>query len=342
MAEDKEDPWLGGGRRGEESPAEQTAVTRDGSGTGKGSAWEREVLERLLFETLREQRRARRWSIFFKLALLLYLVALFVAYLPGEWGADGLPTGKHTALVEVRGVIADDEEANADTIVSGLRKAFENTYAAGIILRINSPGGSPVQAGYVYDEIKRLRSKYPNKKLYAVVTDICASGGYYIAAAADEIYADKASLVGSIGVVMNSFGFVEAMKKLGVERRLFTAGEHKGFLDPFSPVKEEELQHIQRMLEDIHQQFIAKVKAGRGERLGDDPELFSGLIWTGEQALELGLVDGLGSSGYVAREIIGAEKIVDYTHRRPYLERLAERLGGGLAQALRSLWPVVQ
>ncbi len=342
MDEDnKQDPWL------REKPA-STAETQAGrqAGTGgerggrkkDGEGWEREVLERLVFAALREQRRARRWGIFFKLVLILYLVAVFVVYMPGDLGGDALPTGKHTALVEVRGVIADDAEANADTIVSGLRDAFKNEHVAGIILRINSPGGSPVQAGYVNDEIARLREKYPDKRLYAVVTDICASGGYYIAAAADEIYADKASLVGSIGVLMNGFGFVDAMKKLGVERRLITAGEHKGFMDPFSPLKEEERNHIQAMLDDIHQQFIATVKAGRGERLKDDPRLFSGLIWTGEQALELGLIDGLGSSSYVAREIIGAEKIVDYTRRRPYLERLAERLGSGVAQALQSLW----
>ena len=333
----KQDPWL----RDEPSPRGEKGAGKEvqpQAGGAEKSAWERDVLERLAFAALREQRRARRWGIFFKLFMVLYLVAIFVAYLPDELGGDGLPSGRHTALVEIRGVIADNEDANADTIVSGLRDAFENKHAAAVILRINSPGGSPVQAGYVNDEIARLRKQYPDKRLYAVVTDICASGGYYIAAAADEIYADKASMVGSIGVLMNGFGFVEAMKKLGVERRLITAGEHKGLLDPFSPLKEDERRHIQSMLNEIHQQFIAVVRKGRGERLKDDPQLFSGLIWTGEQALELGLVDGLGNSSYVAREIVGAEKIVDYTRRRPYFERLAERLGTGVAQALQSVF----
>ncbi len=335
--DNQQDPWL----RDEPSPSGEKGAGKDVQAGRKGAdkeGWEREVLERLAFASLREQRRARRWGIFFKLLLILYLVAIFLVYMPGEWGGDGLPSGRHTALVEIRGVIADNEEANADTIVSGLRDAFENKHAAAVILRINSPGGSPVQAGYVNNEIARLRKQYPDKRLYAVVTDICASGGYYIAAAADEIYADKASMVGSIGVLMNGFGFVDTMKKLGVERRLITAGEHKGLLDPFSPLKDDERQHIQRMLDDIHQQFIAVVKKGRGNRLKDDPALFSGLIWTGEQALALGLVDGLGSSSYVAREIVGAEKIVDYTRRRPYFERLAERLGTGVAQALQSLF----
>ena len=332
MDDDKrQDPWLG-----EAVPPAETERRKRERG-GDEEAWRRDVLERLLFAALKEQRRARRWGIFFKLVLILYLVAIFVAYLPGEWGGEALPTGDHTALVDVRGVIADDKEANADTIVSGLRDAFRNRHAKAVILRLNTPGGSPVQAGYVNDEIARLRKKYPGKKLYAVITDICASGGYYIAAAADEIYADKASMVGSIGVLMNGFGFTEAMKKLGVERRLITAGKHKGFLDPFSPLKEDERRHLQNMLDNIHQQFIATVKRGRGDRLKDDPDLFSGLIWTGEEALALGLVDGLGSSSYVAREIVGAEKIVDYTHRRPYIERLAERLGTAVAQSLAAM-----
>jgi len=219
-------------------------------------------------------------------------------------------------------------------LVSGLRRAFKDKNTAGVILRINSPGGSPVQSGYVYDEIKRLRKKYPDIKLYAVVTDICASGGYYIASAADEIYADKASIVGSIGVLMDGFGFVDTMKKVGVERRLLTAGKHKGILDPFSPLKPSEVKHVQRLLDSIHQQFIDAVKAGRGDRLADDPQLFSGLFWNGEEGLKLGLVDGLGSSSYVAREIIGEEKVVDYTARPNYFDRFAERIGATMANVL--------
>ena len=231
-------------------------------------------------------------------------------------------------------IISDEAEASADNVISGLRDAFEDDNTAGVILRINSPGGSPVQAGYIYDEIKRLREKYPDIPLYAVVTDICASGGYYIAAAADEIYVDKASIVGSIGVRMDSFGFVGTMDKLGVERRLYTAGESKAFLDPFLPSKASDVAHIETLLVDIHEQFINAVKEGRGDRLKESEDMFSGLIWTGEESLDMGLVDGLGSSSYVAREIIEAEEIVEFTTEPDLLERIADRLGVGVAQAM--------
>ncbi|MEW6353636.1 MAG: signal peptide peptidase SppA [Pseudomonadota bacterium] len=297
------------------------------------SAWERDVINRLLFAGLNEQRRARRWNIFFKSLLFLYLFLLLIMYMPGTW-TKSVAVGKHTALVEVRGVIADDAEASADNIITGLRAAFKDGNTAGVILRINSPGGSPVQAGYINDEIKRLRGKYPKIPLYAVITDMCASGGYYVAVAADKIYADKASLVGSIGVLMDSFGFVETMDKLGVERRLLTAGEHKGLLDPFSPAKPEDVAHIQNMLNVIHKQFIETVRKGRGARLKESPELYSGLIWTGEQGVTLGLVDALGSSSYVAREIIGAADIVDFTPREDYLSRLTGRFGVEMLDAL--------
>jgi protease-4 len=221
-------------------------------------------------------------------------------------------------------------------VVSGLREAFKDKNTVGIILRINSPGGSPVQSGYIYDEIMRLKGLNPDIPLYAVITDICASGGYYIASAADEIYADQASMVGSIGVVMNGFGFTDAMDKLGVERRLMTAGTNKGFLDPFSPLKEEEVSHVKGLLGNIHQQFIDAVKSGRGERLSESPEIFTGLIWTGEQGVQLGLVDALGSSSYVAREVIGNEKIVDFTPRPDYWERFADRIGMTMANVLSS------
>jgi protease-4 len=276
--------------------------------------WQEEIVNRLAFAALNEQRRSRRWNIFFKTLFLAYLFLIFFAlYLPEETG-KGITVGKHTAVVELNGMIADNTEANADDIVAGLRAAFRDENTAGVILRINSPGGSPVQAGYVYDEIVRLREKYPETKLYAVITDMAASGGYYVAAAADEIYADKASVVGSIGVLMNSFGFTEAMDKLGVERRLYTAGEHKGMLDPFSKENPADVAHIKTMLNNIHQQFIDAVKQGRGDRLIDDPNIFSGLFWTGEESINLGLVDGLGSSSYVAREII--QQRVPLNHHR--------------------------
>lgn len=302
-----------------------------------GDDWERDVLNRLAFATLNEQRRARRWSVFFKALAFIYVGALVLLfYNSSGLGEKGIAGGKHTAIIEINGTIADDTEASADNIVTGLRAAFKNSNTAAVILRINSPGGSPVQAGYVNDEIKRLRAKYPDIKLYAVITDMCASGGYYIAVAADEIYADKASIVGSIGVLMNGFGFVEAMKKVGVERRLITAGKHKGILDPFSPIKKEELQHVHSLLDSVHQQFIHVVKEGRGDRLSNSPELFSGLFWNGEKGLELGLVDGLGSSSYVAREVVGVEKMVDFTVHASVLDRFAERIGVGFAKVLSS------
>ena len=340
MADDKRiDPWLGQ----ESNPSEEPSSSGENSAVDSAAAsqtgdsevkWQRTMIERLAFGALQEQRRSRRWSIFFKALFLLYFIAVFIAYMPGDLAEKGIAGKDHTALVEIHGVIADDSEANADDIISGLRDAFENKGTKGVIMRVNSPGGSPVQSGYVYDEIVRLREKYPAIHLYAVVTDLCASGCYYIASAADEIYADKASIVGSIGVLMNGFGFVDTMKKLGVERRLFTAGENKGFLDPFSPVKEEEKAHLEGMLETIHQQFINAVKKGRKDKLADDPKMFSGLMWTGEQAVKLGLVDGLASSSHVAKDIIGADKIVDFTYREPYFEKFAKRFGASMAKSL--------
>lgn len=300
--------------------------------------WQQEVLTKLVFATLNEQRRSRRWSIFFKAVFLGYLfLVLFVAMSGGEADHRKYTTGKHTSLIDITGVIAAGADASADNIIAGLRDAFEDKNTAGIILRINSPGGSPVQAGYINDEIKRLRGKYPRIKVYAVISDICASGGYYIASAADEIYADKASLVGSIGVIMNGFGFVDTLKKLGVERRLYTAGKHKGFLDPFSPQNPEEVAHVKTMLENIHQQFINVVKEGRGKRLKENDQLFSGYIWTGEESVKLGLVDGLASSSKVARDIIKAKDIVDYTHRPNYWQRFADRIGASAALKLATL-----
>lgn len=296
--------------------------------------WQQQVIDKFAYAALEEQRRARRWGIFFKLLGFAYLILLLLVFKSGGMGGAPLAGGRHTALIEVNGVIAADGDASADNIVTALRDAFENKHSAAVILRINSPGGSPVQAGYVNDEIVRLREKYPEKKLYAVITDMCASGGYYIAAAADEIYADKASVVGSIGVLMDGFGFTGTMEKLGVERRLLTAGEDKGFLDPFSPLKPEEVEHARDLLKEIHEQFVNTVKRGRGDRLAKDPKLFTGLIWTGVQALELGLVDALGSASYVAREVVKAEDIVDYTPHEPVLDRFARRLGRTMAEAM--------
>lgn len=297
-------------------------------------SWEREMLTQLAESSLKEQRRARRWGIFFKLLTFIYIGGILYMY--GDAGLTKVHLNeKHTALVDVNGVIADNEEASADKIVTALRDAFDNENSAGVILRINSPGGSPVQSGYVYDEVVRLREKHPDTPLYAVVTDICASGGYYIASAADKIYADKASIVGSIGVRMDNFGFVEAMEKLGVERRTLTAGENKALLDPFLPVDEKATAHLQKMLTEIHQQFIDSVKKGRGDRLDTSVEgIFSGLIWTGEAAVKIGLVDDLASSSYVAREVIGQETIVNYTLEDDILERFAERLGSSVAQVI--------
>jgi len=300
--------------------------------------WQQEVLTKLVFASLNEQRRTRRWSIFFKALFAAYLFfLLLVTMLPGGREHAKFTMGKHTSLIDVSGVIAAGANASADNVIAGLRDAFEDGNTAAVILRLNTPGGSPVQAGYIYDEIKRLRAIHPTIRVYAVISDICASGGYYIASAADDIYADKASLVGSIGVIMNGFGFVDTLKKLGVERRLYTAGTHKGFLDPFSPSKPEEVAHIKKMLENIHQQFIQAVKDGRGKRLKDNKELFSGLIWTGEESIKLGLVDGLASSSTVARDIVKSPNIVDYTHRPNYWQRLADRVGASAATRLATL-----
>jgi protease-4 len=300
----------------------------------RNEGWEKQVLEKLALSSLQEQRRARQWSIFFKSLTFIYLFILLFIF-SGWFGGDEMSMSrKHTALVELRGVISPDSISSADNINAGLQHAFKDAKTQGVILRINSPGGSPVQAGYINDEIRRLRAEYPEIPLYAVVEDICASGGYYVAVAADKIYVDKASMIGSIGVLMNGFGFTGAMEKLGVERRLLTAGENKGFLDPFSPLNPNQEEYAQKMLNDIHEQFIQVVKEGRGGRLKEAPEIFSGIVWTGQKSIELGLVDAMGSADYVAREIIKAERIVDYTTREGFSERLARRFGAVAAEAL--------
>ncbi len=295
--------------------------------------WERQTLEKIALSAVKEQRRARHWSIFFKSLTFIYLfLLLFYAM---DWiGDEASATGDHTALIDIQGVIGSEDEVNADDVISSLQSAFDNTHTKGVILRINSPGGSPVQAGLINDEIARQRKLHPNVPLYAVVEDICASGGYYIAAAADKIYVDKASIVGSIGVLMDGFGFTGIMDKLGVERRLITAGENKGILDPFSPVKPEQREYAQHLLDEVHQQFIAVVRKGRGQRLKETPEMFSGLFWTGETSIKLGLADALGSSEYVAREVIKQENIVDFTTREGFADRFARRFGAAAMNSL--------
>jgi protease IV len=301
--------------------------------------FEQNLANQLAQEFLKEQRRNRRWGIFFKFLFATYILGFFTIYISeyGVFGDRGTKGDSHTALIDINGVIAADSRASADNIVSGLRQAYKNKNTAGIILRINSPGGSPVQAGYISDEIYRLREENPDVPVYAVVSDLCASGGYYIASAADYIYVDKASLVGSIGVIMAGFGFVDVLDKLGVERRVLHAGENKAFMDPFAPLKEDEIAHVDQMLDEIYEQFKNVVKTGRGDRLiTDDETVFSGLIWTGERAIEMGLADGIGSSGYVARELIKAEDIVNYSYKPNYLDRFTNGLGTVLTEKITS------
>ncbi len=314
---------------------DDTQLNKDFNKMTANDGWEKKLVEDLALAALKEKRTTRRWGIFFKLAFLSYFVAIAVM-LYSPFDADVLEKAgdDHTAVINVEGVISSDSKASADYIITALRDAFKDKKTKGVILRMNTPGGSPVQSGYINDEIYRLKEKYPDIKVYAVIVDVCASGGYYIAAAADEIYADKGSMVGSIGVLMNGFGFENAIDKVGVTRRLYTAGEHKGFLDPFSKPLDEDIAHAKSMLGNIHKQFIDVVKKGRGDKLKDDPLLFSGYVWTGEQSIELGLVDKLGSSSYVAREVIGAEKIKDFTVSEAFIDRFAKKMGASMASTL--------
>ena len=299
---------------------------------GNPPNWERQTLEKLAFAALEEQKKRRRWGVVFKSLGFVYLVVLLAALV--DWSGPAHEE-KHTAMIYLNGVIDSRGEASAEKMISALQQAFEEKNAVGVVLRINSPGGSPVQAGMVNDEIKRLRAKYPEKPLYAVVEDLCASGGYYVAVAADRIYVNKASIVGSIGVLMDGFGFTGTMDKLGVERRLLTAGENKGFLDPFSPQEARHKAHAQLMLNDIHKQFIDVVKKGRGNRLKETPDMFSGLMWTGTQSVQMGLADDFGSVDSVARDVIKAEKVLDYSVKDNIAERFAKRLGAG---AMSGFW----
>lgn len=316
----------------------QSAMLSDSKGGSLEPGWERATLEKLAFASLAEQRTARRWRNAIRLAWLGFFIALLWIGINESSGSKNV-SAPHTAVVEIKGEIAFDTEASAELVLSSVRTAFEDAGAQGVVLLINSPGGSPVQAGIINDEVRRLKALH-KKPVYAVVEESCASAAYYIAVAADKIFVDKASIVGSIGVLMDGFGFTGLMEKLGVERRLMTAGENKGFLDPFSPQTERQRAYAQAMLDQIHQQFIDVVKRGRGDRLKETPETFSGLFWSGQQAVDMGLADQLGSLDFVAREVVKAEELIDYTRRDNVAERLVKRfgaaMGAGAVQALRA------
>ena len=303
----------------------------------KGEQWERGVLEKIALAGIKEQRSARRWGIFFKILTFAYVTLILVFAIDWKGRTEIMTDGKHTALVEVSGVIGPGTDASAERVNAALQAAFKDRNTQGVVVRVNSPGGSPVQSQNIYDEMRRLRVKYPAIPLYVVVEDMCASGGYFVAAGADRIYVSKSSLVGSIGVRMDGWGVTGLMDKLGVERRLLTAGDNKGFLDPFLPVDEKQKQHALAMLGEIHQQFINVVREGRGKRLKESPDLFSGLVWTGQKSVDLGLADGFGSLDYVAREVIKAEDIVDFSQKENLAEKFARRLGAGAASALAEL-----
>jgi protease IV len=320
-----------------DSPQNDTS-TRPAVASAMPSHGSDEVLKQFALNYIKDRRSERRWRIFFRFCWLLLFIGVAAAIFNSQHTGSA-PSGPHTALVELRGEISSGGESSAERMVSALQSAFEDTGAVAVVMRVNSPGGSPVQAGIIYDEIRRLKAQH-NKKFYVVVEEVCASAAYYIASAADEIYVDKASIVGSIGVLMDSFGFTGLMEKLGIERRLLTAGDNKGFTDPFSPQTEEHKAFIQVLLKDIHQQFITAVQQGRGKRIKQTPEIFSGLFWTGDKAIELGLADKFGNLGFVAREVIKAEEIIDYTPTENVAERLAKRfgaaMGAGAVSALQS------
>ncbi|TAN49915.1 MAG: S49 family peptidase [Methylococcaceae bacterium] len=302
------------------------------------SAWEREVLEKVLMAAIDEQRRGRRWSMFYKSALLAYLgIALLMFAHPFKDGGTIVDGKSHTAVVDVAGIIMEGTETNADAVIDGLQAAVEDPHTKGIVLRMNSPGGSPVQSAYIYDEVRRIRKEHPDLPIHAVVEDLCASGCYYVAAATDKIFVNPSSVVGSIGVIMNGFGFVETLNKLGVERRVMTAGAHKALLDPFSPANPDERQHVQGVIDNVHQLFIDAVRQGRGERLKENPDLFTGLVWSGAQSIPLGLADAVGTARSVAKDVIGAEELVNFTPQETLMDRLAQRMGASAGTALHSL-----
>jgi protease IV len=302
------------------------------------SGWEREVIEKLALAAITEQTRARRWGVFFKSLVFCYLtIVLGVTLYPVLKKDMGIDSKEHTAVIDVTGPIAEDKDANAASIIESLRNAVKDKQTKGIILHSNSPGGSPVQSAYVYEEIRAIKKQHPDLPIYAVVSDICASGCYYIASATDKIFVNPSSLIGSIGVLMDGFGFVDIMQKLGVERRLLTAGAHKAMLDPFSPPKTDETKYMQGLLDQVHQQFISAVKAGRGDRLIESPDMFSGLVWTGEAGVKIGIADAFGTEDYVAKDIIGAENRVDFTKQSRFLDKIAGKLGASFGHALGAL-----
>lgn len=315
--------------------AAATHAVSKSAGTHSDAGWERSLLEKLTLSIVEEKRRARRWSIFFRL-LTLGLVVFAVLGFLGKLSFDPKTPveAKHTALIDVVGVLDSGSEANAEALINALQAAYKDANTSGIVIRINSPGGSPVQAGMVVDEMRRLRAKYPKIPLHVVVEEICASGGYYIAAAADQIFVDKASIVGSIGVLLDGFGFVGTMEKVGVERRLITAGANKGFLDPFSPLSDEQRKLAVAMVNEIHQQFIDVVRKGRGDRLKETAEMFSGLVWSGAKSIEMGLADGLGTVETVARDVIKAESVVDFSPKENLAEKLAKKIGVSAGHSL--------
>ncbi|MSS75905.1 MAG: signal peptide peptidase SppA [Methyloglobulus sp.] len=317
---------------------ENQSDNQHSTSTSNKPGWEREIVERLAFSAITEQRKARRWGIFFKLLMFGYLLAILGITFYPKFKQDMGAGGKgHTAVIDLVGMIAEGQNANADSIIESLRSAVKDKNTKGIIINANSPGGSPVQSAYVYDEIKNIKKDHPSLPIHAVVSDICASGCYYIVAATDKIYASPASLVGSIGVIMDGFGFVETMQKLGVERRLITAGVHKAILDPFSPAKPDENQYMQNLINQVHQQFIGAVKSGRGTRLKETPDMFSGLVWTGEESVKLGIIDAMGTQDYVAKDIIGAETLVDFTQQERLIDRIAGKLGASFSAGISNL-----
>jgi len=294
--------------------------------------WERELIEKMALSSAKAETSRRRWGYFFKILIFVYLFSFLALTLP--WKKLLNQESMHTAVIEINGVIASDTQASADNVISSLREAFEDEGTKGIVLRINSPGGSPVQSAYINDEITRLKAKYPDIPVYAVVTDMCASGGYYIAVAADKIFVNENSIVGSIGVLFNSFGAVDAMQKIGVERRLITAGSHKGMLDPFSPLKDEERAHLKGMLTELHENFINVVKKGRGKRLKETEDMFSGLFWSGKQSIALGLADEIGTTSGIARDIIKAKELVDFTQHEDVIEKIAKKMGASMGEMM--------
>ncbi len=311
-----------------------TTLTPDAASDTK-VAWEREVIEKMFLESIKEQRAKRRWGIFFKfVGIAVFLMVLGTTYTFNLSDRDTAPMESHVALIKINGTIDSEGKASAKDIIKSLQKAFSEKNTVGVILRINSPGGSPVQSGRIHDEILRLKKLYPNKPLHVVVEDMCASGGYYIAVAADNIYVDKASLVGSIGVLINGFGFNKLIDKIGVERRLLTAGKNKGFMDPFSPQTEQQKQFAQNLIDEVHRQFIEVVRNGRGSRLKENETIFSGLVWTGSQAIELGLVDALGSVESVSREVFKTKTIVDYTEEEKLSDWVLQKLGTSMGEGI--------